>query len=185
MMQAGDGVRLKGFKTGPYDVMAGQNTGSVKWDIIWWAIVVPFVFLLTVLIFLNKHTPRSCQYENDCYYFILKGVANITSTILKWSWIATQSNRVNNKVFFYFLHLLLKFIWNDQNIVSIFFFMSSFYRLFSILKYSYKVVSPNEFAWLYRRFVELVSEENGIGGLSLELFKNNQFILYLSPRTTL
>lgn len=87
MMQAGDGVRLKGFITGPYDVMAGQSTGSVKRDIIWWAIVVPFVFLVTVLIFLNKHTPRSCinpyQYENDCYYFILKGVANITSTILK------------------------------------------------------------------------------------------------------
>ena len=58
MMQAGDGVRLKGFKTGPYDVMAGQSTGSVKRDIIWWAIVVPFVFLLTVLISLNKHIPQ-------------------------------------------------------------------------------------------------------------------------------
>ena len=29
MMQAGDGVRLKGFITGPYDVMAGQSTGEV------------------------------------------------------------------------------------------------------------------------------------------------------------
>ena len=58
MMQAGDGVRLKGFITGPYDVMARQSTGSLKRDIIWWAIVVPFVFLLTVLISLNKHTPK-------------------------------------------------------------------------------------------------------------------------------
>ena len=58
MMQAGDGVRLKGFITGPYDVMAGQSTGSVKRDIIWWAIVVPFVFLVTVLIFLNKHIAK-------------------------------------------------------------------------------------------------------------------------------
>ena len=58
MMQAGDDVRLTGFITGPYDVMARQSTGRVKKDIIWWAIVDPFVFLLTVLISLNKHIPQ-------------------------------------------------------------------------------------------------------------------------------